>query len=212
MENSQLNRHLVNSIQLYKKECEKKIEKAKIEIDKAKKHKKEDTLDFHWTNVMSEPDDGDAVTTNANLNIQLAQETIVFGEELEHTVDVLGKTEDPRVVHDLHDALKQHLPKLKSEYEKIPKPTTVFGLHDANTRGNDLIYIKRNWIETKMNMVKSLLKLFPDGAQFGTELKEIVTGGRKRTGRKRSGKKCKRTGVSGKKRSSKKRKSTTRRK
>jgi len=212
---AQLKERLVNSIKLYKNECETKIKEAKIEIDRAKQHKKEDPSDFHLTNVMSEPGDGDAVTTNANLNIQLAEETIVFGEELEHTVDLFGKTEDPRVVHDLYDALKQHLPKLESEYEKIPKPTTVFGLHDANTRENDLIYIKRHWINKKMNIVKSLLKLFPDGAEFGTELQEIVTGGRKRTGRKRSGKKRKRTGRkrSGKKRTvGKKRKSTTRRK
>lgn len=147
---------------------------------------------------------------------------------------VLGTNNDPLLLPVVYNTLKQHLDNLKSEYEKIPKPSRFLGGHDLNTRGNDLIDIKRIWIKEKMEMVNLLLQKIPDDAQtksndmaeevyarernpkphdkYTFELEEFkpIDGGRrcKRTGKKR-------TGVSGKKRgrrTNKKRKSTTRRK
>jgi hypothetical protein len=211
MNKSEFKLKLEKVIELYKVECTQRIEKANQEIEIAQEYKKKNPLDWKWTNVMGEPGDGDAMITNAQLNIQLAEETISLGDELNHAVNLHYNTENPReiVIHDLHKELKRHLTELESAYNEIPKPSKFLG-NVLNTRGNDLIDIKRFWTKAKMNMVISLLNVLPANVEFGIELQQIGTGGRrcKRTGRKR-------TGVSGKKRgrrrTNKKRKSITRR-
>ena len=180
MLNLVLKRRLDQLIQWYKHECEKKIASAKDEIIEANEWKQSHPVDWAMTNVMGEPSDGTARIDNAELNIQLAEETINFGEELENTFKVLDSNGDPRVLPDLYNALKKHLDKLESESEEIPEESRV------KRRTNDLNDIKRFWIKTKINMVKSLLKKFPDGADFGTELQDFNGGRRrKRTGKKR---------------------------
>ena len=136
---------------------------------------------------------------------------------------ILRDNNDPRLLPDVYNTLKQHLDKLKSEYEKIPKPSSY-------SRENDLIDIKIHWIQEKMKMVNLLLHKIPDddiAALRANARKEPAReveitidafppheqlGGRrcKRSGKKRTGRK-----LSGKKRgrrTNKKRKSTTRRK
>ena len=204
-------------------ECNAAIEEAKSEITEANRWKKEHPVDWAMTNALSEPDDGSARITNAELTIRLAQETIVFCKGLKNTVMILGNNDDPRLLPDVYNALKQHLDNLKSEYEKIPKPSSFLGGHDLNTRGNDLIYIERHWIKEKMKMVNSLLQKIPDD-----DIAALRANARKEPARQAEitidafppheqlgGRRCKRTGVSGKKRgrrTNKKRKSTTRRK
>ena len=182
-----LHLRLSNVIDLYKSHFEKKIADAKDEIIQAKDYKKENPVDWTMTNVMGEPSDGSARITNAELNIKLAEETIIFGEELENTFIVLERVDldhvdNLRVVSQLHDALKQHLTKLELEYKKIPESSSW------NQRESDLNDIKKFWITAKINMVKSLLSWFKkDDPEFGTELQEFNGGRRrKRTGKKRS--------------------------
>jgi len=201
-------------------ECNDAITEAESEITEANHWKKEHPVDWAMTNALSEPDDGSARITNAELTIRLAQETIVFCEELKNTFMILGNNNDPRLLPDVYNTLKQHLDNLKSEYEKIPKPSSF-------SRGNDLIDIKRHWIKEKMEMVNSLLQKIPDD-----DIAALRANARKEPARQAEitidafspheqlgGRRCKRSGkkrtrVSGKKRgrTSKKRKSITRRK
>ena len=191
MLNSVLKRHLDYWIKSYRHKIEQKIEEAQSELKAADDYKKENPGDWFMTNALSEPGDGTARINNAELNIRLAKETIDLGEDLENTFDVLGKSEDPRLLPNLHNKVKQHLTKLESESEKIPEESRWNG-----ARTNDLNDIKRFWIKAKIDMVKKLLKSFPDGAEFGTELQEFksstTNGGRRH---KRTGKKCSRSGT-----------------
>jgi len=59
-------------------ECNDAITEAESEITEANHWKKEHPVDWAMTNALSEPDDGSARITNAELTIRLAQETIVF--------------------------------------------------------------------------------------------------------------------------------------
>ncbi len=204
----------IRIINLLDHDCAKAIEKANLDIDAAKKHKKEDSLDYFWTDVMGEADDGSARKTNAELTIKLAEETMAFCQELKNTFEILKHNQDSRLLPDVYTTLKKHLDDLNSEYSKIPKNTGL------DVRTNDLNDIRRYWIEEKMEMVNSLLRKLPahviasaranarkePAPQLVSNIQSFEPheqlGGRKRTGRKRSGKK----------RSSKKRKSTTRRK
>jgi hypothetical protein len=181
-----LDLRLRNVIKSYKSLFEKKIASAKDEIIQAKDYKKENPVDWTMTNIMGEPSDGSARITNAELNVKLAEETIIFGEELENTFIVLEREDYDhvdalRVVSQLHDALNQHLTKLELEYKKIPESSW-------NQRESDLNDIKKFWIRAKIIMVTSLLTWFKkDDPEFGTELQEFNGGRRrKRTGKKRS--------------------------
>jgi hypothetical protein len=192
-------------------ECEKEIDQANVEIEN------ESTVDsdwtYYWTDVMGESEDGSAQKTNAELKIMLAEETIVFCEELINSVvSILGNNPDsrllPDVYTDVYTTLKKHLDNLTSEYSKIPKNT------GWDVRTNDVNDIRRYWIEKKMKMVNELLQkmsaielddfVSTKPSETPSELEERerqkriaaskgFTAGKRGRRRKRSGRKCKRT-------------------